>query len=139
MVYSKEVIIDYSESDQYGRIIGHVLLQGLDANEEMVRRGAAWVYRDYLKDKSLLDVEAEARNAKRGLWAQPEAQQTPPWEWRKASKAASASKASQPVKKYSPSVEPIRSCCKVCSKGKPCGDSCISRSKTCHKGIGCAC
>lgn len=30
-------------------------------------------------------------------------------------------------------------CCKRCSKGKACGDSCISRSKTCHKGQGCAC
>lgn len=30
-------------------------------------------------------------------------------------------------------------CCKVCSKGKACGNSCISRDKTCHKGKGCAC
>lgn len=30
-------------------------------------------------------------------------------------------------------------CCKICSKGKACGDSCISRSKQCHKGAGCAC
>lgn len=30
-------------------------------------------------------------------------------------------------------------CCKQCSKGKACGDSCISRDKQCHKGIGCAC
>jgi hypothetical protein len=30
-------------------------------------------------------------------------------------------------------------CCRVCHKGKACGDSCISRSKTCHKGPGCAC
>jgi hypothetical protein len=30
-------------------------------------------------------------------------------------------------------------CCKVCSKGYACGDSCISRSKNCHKGPGCAC
>ncbi|SEL27645.1 hypothetical protein SAMN04488032_1163 [Pacificibacter marinus] len=30
-------------------------------------------------------------------------------------------------------------CCKVCKKGKACGDSCISRSYTCHKGVGCAC
>lgn len=30
-------------------------------------------------------------------------------------------------------------CCKRCSKGKACGDSCISRSKTCHEGQGCAC
>lgn len=32
-----------------------------------------------------------------------------------------------------------RSCCKYCSKGKPCGDTCISRRYTCHKGPGCAC
>jgi hypothetical protein len=31
------------------------------------------------------------------------------------------------------------SCCKVCSKGKACGDSCISRDKDCHKPPGCAC
>ncbi|RUO18717.1 hypothetical protein [Aliidiomarina haloalkalitolerans] len=30
-------------------------------------------------------------------------------------------------------------CCKVCTKGKACGDSCIARNKTCHKGRGCAC
>jgi hypothetical protein len=32
-----------------------------------------------------------------------------------------------------------RYCCKHCSKGKACGDSCIARWKTCHKGKGCAC
>jgi hypothetical protein len=37
------------------------------------------------------------------------------------------------------SVEPARSCCKVCTKGCPCGDSCISCSKVCRKGPGCAC
>jgi hypothetical protein len=30
-------------------------------------------------------------------------------------------------------------CCKVCSVGKACGNSCISREKTCHVGQGCAC
>jgi hypothetical protein len=36
-------------------------------------------------------------------------------------------------------AEPQRSCCRVCTKGCPCGDSCISCSKTCRKGRGCAC
>ena len=31
-----------------------------------------------------------------------------------------------------------RGCCKVCSKGKACGNSCIARNKECHKGRGCA-
>jgi len=30
-------------------------------------------------------------------------------------------------------------CCKVCRKGKACGDSCISKTKTCNVGAGCAC
>lgn len=32
-----------------------------------------------------------------------------------------------------------RSCCKICTTGKACGDTCISRSNTCRKGPGCAC
>ena len=34
---------------------------------------------------------------------------------------------------------PADQCCKICSKGKACGDTCISRSYVCHKGRGCAC
>jgi len=30
-------------------------------------------------------------------------------------------------------------CCKVCTVGKACGDSCISRDKECHRPPGCAC
>jgi hypothetical protein len=32
-----------------------------------------------------------------------------------------------------------RACCRVCTTGKACGDSCISRSVTCRVGAGCAC
>jgi len=30
-------------------------------------------------------------------------------------------------------------CCKICNKGKACGDSCIKKTYQCHKGPGCAC
>lgn len=30
-------------------------------------------------------------------------------------------------------------CCKICTTGKACGNSCISRSYTCHQPSGCAC
>jgi hypothetical protein len=30
-------------------------------------------------------------------------------------------------------------CCKVCHKGKACGNSCIARNKDCHQPPGCAC
>lgn len=43
-----------------------------------------------------------------------------------------------------PTLKPVapaapRICCKICRKGKACGDSCIARDKTCHKPPGCAC
>ena len=34
---------------------------------------------------------------------------------------------------------PKDSCCTVCRTGKACGNSCISRSKTCRKQLECAC
>lgn len=30
-------------------------------------------------------------------------------------------------------------CCKVCKTGKPCGNTCIAKTETCHVGSGCAC
>jgi len=53
----------------------------------MVKQGAAWVYRKYAKDQSLYALENEAKAAKRGLWSLPEAERTPPWEWRQADRA----------------------------------------------------
>ena len=34
---------------------------------------------------------------------------------------------------------PPSQCCKICSKGKACCDTCIRADYTCHKGRGCAC
>lgn len=57
-------------------------------NEAMVRAGLAWVYDQYCADEDicagLRQAEAEARRAKRGLWAQ--ADPTPPWVWRRQHK-----------------------------------------------------
>jgi hypothetical protein len=30
-------------------------------------------------------------------------------------------------------------CCKICTTGKACGDTCIARNETCRVGAGCAC
>jgi len=52
----------------------------VNINAEQVRRGMAWVYRQYAHDLSLYAIEAEAKAARRGLWADPAP--IPPWEWR---------------------------------------------------------
>ncbi|MGO8557840.1 hypothetical protein ACC724_39945, partial [Rhizobium ruizarguesonis] len=48
----------------------------------------AWAYRAQLKDHTLLDLEAVAREFKRGLWALHKTEQQPPWEWRKEMRSA---------------------------------------------------
>ena len=48
-------------------------------------------------------------------------------------------KSTTPTQPTYSSPTPKTTCCKVCTKGKACGDSCISRSYTCHKSAGCAC
>jgi endonuclease YncB( thermonuclease family) len=82
LVYSKTVTITTRGKDQYGRTLGKVYVDGTNVNSEMVRSGAAWAYRDYLTDYSLVSRETEARKSRSGLWALDEAQTVPPWEWR---------------------------------------------------------
>ncbi len=37
------------------------------------------------------------------------------------------------------SCTPARQCCKICTIGQACGNTCISASYACHVGRGCAC
>ena len=63
-----------------------ILPDGRSLNEELVYQGLAWWYRKYSKDQSLGELEAQARQAKLGLWADTEP--VPPWEWRKTKRQA---------------------------------------------------
>lgn len=38
-----------------------------------------------------------------------------------------------------PTPAPVQVCCKHCSSGKACGDTCIARNRTCQQPPGCAC
>jgi endonuclease YncB( thermonuclease family) len=82
MVARRDARVVVIDTDRYGRTVGRVYVGPLDVNRELVRQGAAWVYRRYLHDRTLLVGEAEARTARRGLWSLPERDQVPPWVWR---------------------------------------------------------
>ncbi|MCO6428234.1 MAG: thermonuclease family protein [Nitrosomonas communis] len=86
LVHGKTVIVKVRDIDRYGRTVGRVYADDIDVNAEMVRLGAAWVYRKYANDQNLYDLEKQARQNGAGLWGLPEAQQVPPWEWRQARK-----------------------------------------------------
>ena len=52
------------------------------SNEAMLREGHAWAYRRYMREARFCDLEAEARDKKLGLWAQPVSEWIYPPEWR---------------------------------------------------------
>jgi endonuclease YncB( thermonuclease family) len=67
--------------DRYGRIIGVVVCDGVDANSEQVRRGMAWVFERYAPAGSpLYGLQREAQATRRGLWADPGP--VAPWAYR---------------------------------------------------------
>ncbi|HEY3196558.1 MAG TPA: thermonuclease family protein [Nitrospirales bacterium] len=83
MAMGKVVTVNVRGRDKYGRTMAEVVLpDGRTLNEELVIQGLAWQHRKYSDDPRLALMEAEARGAKRGLWADPDP--VPPWEWRKA-------------------------------------------------------
>ena len=69
--------------DKYKRTIADMLLpDGSNVNHEQVNDGWCWWYRKYAPgDVELERLEKEAREAKKGLWA--DSYLVPPWEWRR--------------------------------------------------------
>ena len=74
LVLGKQVQIDYSKRDRYSRLVGKVVLNSDDINLKQVQQGAAWVYREYLKEIPLkeralyLEAEAQSKAVAAGLW-----------------------------------------------------------------------
>jgi endonuclease YncB( thermonuclease family) len=66
--------------DRYGRDLARVEVDGVDVNVALVKDGLAWHYARYDKSPELAKAERDARDAKRGVWADTGA--VPPWEWR---------------------------------------------------------
>jgi len=82
LVFARDVRAMVTDHDRYGRLVARIYQGGLYVNAEMVRRGAAWAYLQYLRDPQMSVLERQARAAGRGLWGLQPDQITPPWEWR---------------------------------------------------------
>lgn len=81
LAHGRTVTVRVAGRDRYGRVLGEVLLpDGRSLNQELVRAGLAWWFRRHSHDSRLARLEEEARERRRGLWADraPE----PPWEFR---------------------------------------------------------
>ncbi len=87
IVAGQQVTVEYQKRDRYGRIVGKVLLDGIDACLEQVKVGFAWHYKKYQHEQSVedqklyADAENKARHERLGLWR--ENNPNPPWEYRR--------------------------------------------------------
>lgn len=82
LVYLRKVEVEPIEQDQYERLVGRLWLEGTDVNAELLRLGAAWVYRRFARDPDYCAYEQEARSLEHGLWGLPTIPPVAPWEWR---------------------------------------------------------
>jgi endonuclease YncB( thermonuclease family) len=94
MVSGKEVTVNYQKTDQYGRLVGKILLDGKDINLEQVSAGMAWHYKFYENEQTPEDrelyakAEETARSVRRGLWQDPNPVE--PYQFRKEEKREDA-------------------------------------------------
>ncbi|MDP1769710.1 MAG: thermonuclease family protein [Nitrospirota bacterium] len=88
LAFGKEVTIQTHGHDKYKRTIGDVILpDGTNVNQELVKQGWCWWYRKYAPGDTVLEeLEREAREGRKGLWADP--QPVPPWVYRKIRRGA---------------------------------------------------
>jgi len=121
LAFRRRVRVVVEDTDRYGRAVGRVFLGTRDLNAEMVRRGAAWVYREYNRNPALPRLEAEARAARRGLWGLPETERMPPWEWRLAQREAQAPASPRGTCKPAATCRAMASCAEAQFQLRHCG------------------
>jgi endonuclease YncB( thermonuclease family) len=80
-IFGKDVKVVWTSRDKYKRILGHIYLDDRWINKELVAEGFAWHFVKYSKDVDLAKAEKDAREGKKGLWA--DARPIPPWDYRK--------------------------------------------------------
>jgi micrococcal nuclease len=80
LVFGKSVAVEVRDIDPYNRRVSRLSLDGRDVGVEIIRAGAGWHYTRYSSDQAYSAAEADARAARRGLWA--DASPTPPWTYR---------------------------------------------------------
>ncbi len=82
----------WRDTDRFERPVGRLFCDGRDVGRVLIAEGLAWHFKRYARTQPIDErvgdstAEAEARTAMAGLWAEPDP--VPPWEWRKAAKAA---------------------------------------------------
>lgn len=89
LVYRQSVEIVQTDTDSYGRMVAQVSVDGRNINREMVAIGAAWAFREYLIDDTLIAIERDARTQRLGLWSMSGPNPVEPRLWRRGDREPS--------------------------------------------------
>jgi len=85
-VFGREVTVEVTSEDRFGRAIGDLWLEGSNINERMIDNGWAWHFKATNSDPRFdrlarfASLEKEAKDARRGLWA--DESPVAPWDFR---------------------------------------------------------
>jgi len=72
LVFNQQVRVVEKDVDRYQRTVGIAYTSdNRCVNEELLRAGLAWHYKEYDKNPEWAALEAEAREKRIGLWSQP--------------------------------------------------------------------
>ena len=83
--FNRTVTVHERDRDQFGRVVADIILpDGQNLGDALVANGLAWHYRRYSSSMRLAALEHKARDARRGLWAEPNP--VPPWEFRRTAR-----------------------------------------------------
>jgi len=86
MLSGRQVRVDPVAVDAYGRLVARLYTDEGSVNAELIRRGMAWEYSLHHSNREYMRLQDEARQARRGLWAQRDP--VSPSQWRKLHQAA---------------------------------------------------
>ena len=85
MINGKSISLKPKVKDRYGRTVAEIFVGATNINLQMVRKGAAFTYRKYLKQcdrDAYLNAESMAKREKQGVWGPFQTQL--PWEYRRS-------------------------------------------------------
>lgn len=129
MIFGKTIVVKKTGDDRFGRTLGFILLGDTDVNAKMIQDGWAWHFKKYNDEERLSKLEQEARESKRGLWA--ESDPLAPWDYRARQKKSGGEPATMFWLNTSSNVRHNQNCKhfqntkrgRLCgpSDGKPCG------------------